>query len=92
MNILTGCTRIGLGVLAGPILFLLASTILHQPMGLNLDLQTGAAVVGLVGGFAERNSSEHFASDGEPNTVASWHASAGCKNEGNGARCCPQAC
>jgi hypothetical protein len=27
MNILTGCTRIGLGVLAGPILFLLASTI-----------------------------------------------------------------
>ena len=53
MNILTGCTRIGFGVLAGPILFLLASTILHQPI-LNLDQQTGAAVVGLVGGFAER--------------------------------------
>jgi len=54
MNILMGCTRIGFGVLAGPILFVLASTILYQPMGLNLDPQTGAAVVGLVGGFAER--------------------------------------
>jgi hypothetical protein len=54
MNILMGCTRIGFGVLAGPILFLLAPAILHQLMGLDLHLRSGAAVVGLVGGFAER--------------------------------------
>jgi hypothetical protein len=54
MNILMGYTRIGFGFLASPVLLLLASTSVDHPLGLNPTLWTGAAVIGLIGGFAER--------------------------------------
>jgi hypothetical protein len=54
MNVLMGYTRIGFGFLAGPVLLLFASTIVDHPLGLDPTLWSGAAVVGLVGGFAER--------------------------------------
>jgi hypothetical protein len=57
MNYLMSMTRVGMGLIAGPILLLLGSTILKGPISALVPLMTewpGAAVLGLVGGFAER--------------------------------------
>jgi hypothetical protein len=61
MNYLMGGTRVGIGIMAGLILLLLGPAILSEPMkrlvamidGTDVSLQ-GAAVLGLIGGFAER--------------------------------------
>jgi hypothetical protein len=57
MNYLMSCTRVGIGLIAGPILLLLGETNLIGPIkGLVSSMANwqGAAILGLIGGFAER--------------------------------------
>jgi hypothetical protein len=57
MNYLMSCTRVGIGLIAGPILLLLSSTVLSEPMRTMFSTMgewREAAVLGLIGGFAER--------------------------------------
>jgi hypothetical protein len=57
MNYLMGFTRVGIGLIAGPILLLLGSTILSEAirgLGPMVGEWRGAAVLGLIGGFSER--------------------------------------
>jgi hypothetical protein len=57
MNYLMSCTRIGIGLIAGPVLLLLGETSLVGPIKGIVSSMTnwqGAAVLGLIGGFAER--------------------------------------
>jgi hypothetical protein len=57
MNYLMSMTRVGIGLIAGPILLLLALTVLHAQIKTIVPMMAdwpGAAVLGLVAGFAER--------------------------------------
>jgi hypothetical protein len=61
MNYWMSCTRLGIGLIAGPIILLLGPKILSESMrGLVPTMEAtgvqwqGAAVLGLIGGFAER--------------------------------------
>jgi hypothetical protein len=57
MNYWMSLTRVGIGLITGPILLLLGSTILSEPIKGLVPMMgewRGAAVLGLIGGFAER--------------------------------------
>jgi len=56
MNSWMSVTRVGIGVVAGPILLLLASTILKDEMSkiFNIEEWRQVAVLGLIAGFSER--------------------------------------
>jgi hypothetical protein len=57
MNMWMSCSRVGVGLMAGLILFLLAKTILQKHVdafSLKMEAWEAVAVLGLLGGFAER--------------------------------------